>query len=241
MIFAVRAIKTYGGTQTLLHLLQISGYYGGGSQNPGRCAIEEIFHDTYLSITQVLIQVTLQVVVRPSWDRAVSLSDKSDCRRLGYVLVTFSTEGRASVFSFCFVFDQMYIPKYVGSLNTKINLINLIYIDISGRGQLKCDDTRAENRFRLSEKRTSPFKSPGASVQSTTGSRGVRITGCNAGYNMFRESVKGTGYPLHLLVSPSLPHPCVTVCHHISTGLYAATRFGLYVIHHLAAHIKNKI
>jgi len=32
-------------------------------------------------------------------------------------------------------------------------------------------------------------------------------------------SVKGTGYPLHLPVSPSLPLPCVTVCHHISTGL----------------------
>ena len=28
-----------------------------------------------------------------------------------------------------------------------------------GRGQLKCDGTRAETRFRLSAKRTSPFKS----------------------------------------------------------------------------------
>jgi len=39
---------------------------------------------------------------------------------------------------------------------------------------------------------------PGASVQSTTGSRGVRISGSNAGYTMFRGSVKSTGYPLHL-------------------------------------------
>jgi hypothetical protein len=31
------------------------------------------------------------------------------------------------------------------------------------------------------------------------------------------EVVKGTGYPLHLPVSPSLPLPCVTVCHHVST------------------------
>ena len=46
-----------------------------------------------------------------------------------------------------------------------------------GRGQLKSDGTRAETRFRLSVKRTSPFKSAGASVQSTTGSRGVRISG----------------------------------------------------------------
>jgi len=30
---------------------------------------------------------------------------------------------------------------------------------IRGRGQLKCDGTRAETRFRLSAKRTSPFKS----------------------------------------------------------------------------------
>ena len=38
------------------------------------------------------------------------------------------------------------------------------------RGQMKCDGIRAETRFRLSAKRTSPFKSAGASVQSTTGS-----------------------------------------------------------------------
>ena len=42
----------------------------------------------------------------------------------------------------------------------------------------------------------------------------------NAGYTMFRGSVKSTGYPLHSPVSPSLPLPCVTVCHHISTGVY---------------------
>jgi len=88
------------------------------------------------------------------------------------------------------------------------------------RGQLKCDGTRTETRFRLWGKRTSPFKSVGASVQSTNGSRGVRISGSNAGYTMFRGSVKGTGYPLHSPVSPSLPLPCVTVSYHISTGIY---------------------
>jgi hypothetical protein len=88
------------------------------------------------------------------------------------------------------------------------------------RGQLKCDGTRAETRFRLSAKWTSPFKSAGSTVQSTTGSRGGRISGSNAGYTMFRGSVKGTGYPIHSPVSPSLPLPCVTVCHHISTGVY---------------------
>ena len=88
------------------------------------------------------------------------------------------------------------------------------------RLRLKCDGTRAETRFSLSAKRTSPFKSAGASIQSTTGCRGVRISGSNAGYIMFRGSVKSTGYPLHSPVSPSLPLPCVTVCQHISTGIY---------------------
>jgi hypothetical protein len=86
-----------------------------------------------------------------------------------------------------------------------------------GRLRLKCDGTRAETKFRLSAKRTSPFKLTGASLQSTTGSRGVRISGINAGYTMFQGSVKITGYPLHSPVSPSLPLPCVTVSHHIST------------------------
>jgi len=86
---------------------------------------------------------------------------------------------------------------------------------------MKCDGTRAETRLRVSAKRTGPFKSAGASVQSTTGSRGVRISGSNVGYTMFRGSVKGTGYPLHSPVSASLPLPRVTVCHQISTGVYS--------------------
>jgi hypothetical protein len=86
--------------------------------------------------------------------------------------------------------------------------------------RLKCDGTRAETRFRLSAKRTSPFKSAEAAVQSTTGSRGVHISGSNAGYTMIGASVKSTGCPLHSSVSPSLPLLCVTVCHHISTALY---------------------
>ena len=60
----------------------------------------------------------------------------------------------------------------------------------------------------------------GASVQPTTRSRSVRISGSNAGCTMFRGSVKSTDYPLHSPVSPSLPFPCVTVCHHNSTAVY---------------------
>jgi hypothetical protein len=96
------------------------------------------------------------------------------------------------------------------------------------RLRLKCDGTRAKTRFRLSAKRTSPFKSAGESVQSTTGRRSVRISGSNAGCTMFRGSVKSTGYPLHSPVSPSLPLPCVTVCHHISTGLYFIRQIWQY-------------
>jgi len=88
--------------------------------------------------------------------------------------------------------------------------------------RLKCDGTRAETKLRLSAKRTSPFKSAGASVQSTAGSRGVRISCSNVGYAMFRGSEKGTGYPLHSTASP-----CVTVCHHISTGVY--TYFLIFI------------
>ena len=68
-----------------------------------------------------------------------------------------------------------------------------VCITVYGKGQLKCDGTGAETRFRLSAKWTSPFKSAGASVQSTAGSRGVRFSGSNAGYTMFRGSVKSTG------------------------------------------------
>jgi len=71
---------------------------------------------------------------------------------------------------------------------------------------------RRNGRVRLNQR--------GASVHSTTGSRGVRVSGSNVGYAMFRGSVKDTGYLFHSPVSPSLPLPCVTVCHHISTGLY---------------------
>ena len=81
----------------------------------------------------------------------------------------------------------------------------------------------------------SPFKSAGASVQSTTGSQGVRISGSNAGYTMFRGSVKGTGYPLHSPVSPSLPLPSVTVCHHVSTGLYLQCSSYSAILYWIAA------
>ena len=51
--------------------------------------------------------------------------------------------------------------------------------------RLKCDGIRAETRFRLSPKRTSPFKSARVSVQSTAGSWGVCVSVVNAGCTTF--------------------------------------------------------
>jgi hypothetical protein len=74
---------------------------------------------------------------------------------------------------------------------------------VASRLCLKCDGTRTETRFRLSAKRTRPFKSAGASVHSTTGSRGLHISCSNAGYTMFEGSVRVLAthsicqFPLH--------------------------------------------
>ena len=93
----------------------------------------------------------------------------------------------------------------------------------SSRLRLKCDGTRTETRFLLSGKWTSPFQSAGVSVRSTTGRRAMHISlqglycSCKP---LFCDHVTITGYPLHSPVSPSLLYPCVTVCHHIPTGLY---------------------
>ena len=127
---------------------------------------------------------------------------------------------------------RLFFCKRSSALHKGLKLGMLEHICLSSfRLRFKCDGTCAETRFRLSAKGTSPFKQAGASVQSTTGSRRVRISGSNAGYNMFRGSVQSTGYPLHSQVSPSIPLLCVTACHHISTGLYQIREtFSIIVI-----------
>jgi hypothetical protein len=80
----------------------------------------------------------------------------------------------------------IFMPPYVftdSEYSTESHSVDVL------RLRLKCNGTRAETRFRLSAKRTSPFKSAGASVLSTTGSRGVCISGSNDGYTMFRGSL----------------------------------------------------
>ena len=84
---------------------------------------------------------------------------------------------------------------------------------IWGRARAEPDGTRAETTFRLSPKRTSPFKSAGESVQSTAGSQGVRISVSNAGYTTSRGRVSVLAphsirqFPLHF---PSRASPCAT-------------------------------
>ena len=79
------------------------------------------------------------------------------------------------------------------------------------RARAEPDGTGAETTFRLSLKRTSPFKSAGESVQSTAGSRGVRINVTNAGYTALRGRVRVLAthsirqFPLHF---PSRASPC---------------------------------
>ena len=96
------------------------------------------------------------------------------------------------------------------------------------RLRLKRDGTGAETRFRLSSKRTSPFKSAGASVQSTAGSRGVRISFSNAGYTTFRRSVRVLAthsisqFPLHF---PSRASPCAIRFQTHSTNFHTS---GIY-------------
>ena len=71
------------------------------------------------------------------------------------------------------------------------------------RLRLKCNVTRVETVFRLSAKRTSPFKSAGASVQSTTGSRrvGIRVVMLDTPCSELVWNVPATHYirqfPLH--------------------------------------------
>ena len=83
------------------------------------------------------------------------------------------------------------------------------------------DGTRAQTRFRLSLKRTSPFKSVGVLVHSTAGSRVVRISLINAGYTTFGGGVRVLAthsirqFPLHF---PSRASPCATMFRTSSTS-----------------------
>ena len=82
-------------------------------------------------------------------------------------------------------------------------------------GQLKYDGTRAETRFRLSAKRTSPIKSAGASVQSTTAAEVcasavvmvvMLYTQCSVVVRRLLATHSIRQFPLHF------PPPCASQC-----------------------------
>ena len=66
-------------------------------------------------------------------------------------------------------------PPTSGTARVSV-LLSVPRQSVRGIAESEREGTRAETRIGLSAKRTSPFKSAGGSVQSTTGSRGVRIS-----------------------------------------------------------------
>jgi hypothetical protein len=141
---------------------------------------------TRISVSQFmsLWNHTVDPPVRSGSRKSVSFFPRSVSFAQCYIFVFIS-----SIICLCWILTRqaMYTSRNTGELSrNRGKTINII-------GQLKCDGAHAETKFSLSAKETSPFKSAGASVHSTTGSRGVRINGSNAGYTMFRRSMKSTG------------------------------------------------
>ena len=86
---------------------------------------------------------------------------------------------------------------------------------------LKCDGTRAETRFGLSRETDRVH----LNRRGRQFSRLLAAEVCVSAVIMLdtpcsEVECKTTGYPLHSNVSLSLPLPCLTVCHQVSTELY---------------------
>jgi hypothetical protein len=96
----------------------------------------------------------------------------------------------------------------------------LTEMSTSGRLRLKCDGTRAETRFRLSAKRTSPFKI-GEGLQF---SRLLEAEVCASAVVMLDTPCSEVVWRVlatHCIRQfPFTSPPCVTVYHHISVGFY---------------------
>jgi hypothetical protein len=94
----------------------------------------------------------------------------------------------------------------------------------SCRLRLKCDGICAETRFLLSAKRTSPFKSAGASVQSTNGSWAVRIS--LQGFVLLVQACVLQSCDAYWLPTPfsCFPFTSPPVCHHTANGQFWAFR-----------------
>jgi len=83
-----------------------------------------------------------------------------------------------------------------------------------GRLHLECDSTYTETRFRLSAKQTSPFKSAGASVQLTTGSRRVHISCSKCWIYHVLRLCEGYWLPIPFTCFPFTSPP---MHHHVSS------------------------
>ena len=102
-----------------------------------------------------------------------------------------------------------------------------------GRLRLKCDGMHTETRFRLSAKWMSSFKSAEESVQSTTGSRGVRIavvmldTPCSEVVWGVLATHSTRQFPLHFLPAS----PCAITFQPYSTHLHANNTQNNTILH----------
>ena len=87
--------------------------------------------------------------------------------------------------------------------------------------RLKCDGTRAETRFRISEKRTSPFKSAGPRAEVCVSAVGMLDTPCSDAVWRVLATHSIRQFPLHF---PSRASPCA-----ITFQLDSSTvRYGLF-------------
>jgi len=108
-------------------------------------------------------------------------------------------------------------PEFLWRFTT----LHLFYKAYCVRLRLKYDGTRAETRFRLSAQRTSPFKSAGGRQFSWLQAAEM----CASAVVMLDTQCSEVVWRVLATHSirqfpPSVPLPCVTVCHHISTGVY---------------------
>ena len=115
---------------------------------------------------------------------------------------------------------KIQLERVENSSVNHVDIQNDLVTTERGKLSLKCDGTRAETTSRLSPKRTSPFKSAGGQFSRLLAAEvcasAVLVLDTPCSQIVWRV----TGYPLHSPVSPSLPLPCVTVCHQVLNELY---------------------
>jgi len=111
---------------------------------------------------------------------------------------------------------------------------------------LKRDGKRAETRFCVSAKGTSPFKLvPGGGWGLF--SRLLAAEVCVSAVVMVvmldtpcsEAECKTTGYPLQSYVSPSIPLPCFNVCHQVTTELHHCHYTQVQHVRNAMAHAQK--